>query len=129
MKEKNMDGSEELSKVFVSSDSARKGTGRIDHARIRDTSEADIQRQKVEDNHPRTKDLGAVRFPNAGANVSELRAKFGISQEEFAKRFGLSLRTVQQWEQKRRVPDGPAGLLLRVIAENPEAVERVVRDR
>jgi DNA-binding XRE family transcriptional regulator len=31
--------------------------------------------------------------------VSELRAKFGISQEEFAHRFGISLRTLQQWEQ------------------------------
>jgi hypothetical protein len=36
---------------------------------------------------------------------------------------------VQQWEQKRRVPDGPASLLLRVIADNPEAVECVVRNR
>src|SRR5664279_6193776 len=94
--------------------------GRVDRERIRGTTEADIERQKAEDQHPRSGQLGPVRFPNASADVGELRARFGLSQEAFAERFGLSLRTVQQWEQKRRVPDGPASLLLQVIADNPE---------
>jgi putative transcriptional regulator len=59
--------------------------------------------------------------------VAQLRLKFRLSQEEFAERFGLSLRTVQQWEQRRRMPEGPAKLLLRLIEDEPEAVERVVR--
>ena len=124
-----MDGSEERSRIVASGSAQPKMLGRIDRERIRETTEADIERQKAEDHSPRPQQLGPVRFPNANAKVSELRAQFGISQEEFAKRFGLSLRTVQQWEQKRRVPDGPASLLLRVIADNPEAVERVVRGR
>src|ERR1035441_3338033 len=73
-----------------------------------------------------------IRPPSESGNDANAQrcagnaSQLGISQEEFAKRFGLSLRTVQQWEQKRRVPDGPASLLLRVIADNPKAVERGV---
>jgi putative transcriptional regulator len=52
--------------------------------------------------------------------------KLRLSQEDFAERFGLSLRTLQQWEQKRRAPDGPAQQLLRIIAEDPEAVAAIV---
>jgi hypothetical protein len=47
--------------------------GRIDRERIRGTTEADMEQQKAEDQHPRPGQLGPVRFPNANANVSELR--------------------------------------------------------
>ncbi len=46
--------------------------------------------------------------------------------ENFANRFGLSLRTFKQWEQKRRAPDGPAQQLLRIIAEDPETAAAIV---
>jgi len=109
----------------MSAKELRKQNARIDYDVIFETTDADIERQKVEDNHPHSEDLGPVRVVIGGPNVSEIRAKFGISQEEFASRFGLSLRTLQQWEQKRRAPDGPAKLLLRIIENEPAIVEQI----
>jgi putative transcriptional regulator len=86
------------------------------------TTEADIERHSIEDNDPHAHD----RFPNAGPLVTKIRARFGLSQAAFAKRFGISLRTLQQWEQERRFPDGPTMLLLSIIRHEPEAVARVV---
>jgi putative transcriptional regulator len=59
--------------------------------------------------------------------VRALRAKFGLSQAQFARRFGFTLDAVQQYEQGRRRPTGPAVTLLRVIEADPEAVERALR--
>ncbi|MBV8134249.1 MAG: helix-turn-helix domain-containing protein [Deltaproteobacteria bacterium] len=59
-------------------------------------------------------------------NVSAIRHKLGLSQAAFARRFGFSVRTVQQWEQGRAVPDRPARILLRVVETSPRAVERAL---
>lgn len=48
-----------------------------------------------------------------------LRKYLGLSQKEFAKRIGISINTLQNWEQGRRKPDGPAKALLRLIAKYP----------
>jgi putative transcriptional regulator len=61
--------------------------------------------------------------------VRDLRARLGLSQAQFAQRFGLTLDTVQQYEQGRRRPSGPASTLLRVIEAEPEAVIRALRRR
>ncbi len=116
----------EQRRTVVSIEDARKRGAQFDRDIVGNTMPADIERQKREDNHPTPEHRGAVRLVIKTETVSALRAKFGLSQQQFAKRFGLSLRTVQEWEQKRRAPDGPAKLLLRIIAEDPEAVERVV---
>ena len=50
----------------------------------------------------------------------------GLSQTEFAAWFGLSPGTLRNWEQGRRVPEGPARVLLRVIERDPEAVRRAI---
>ena len=65
---------------------------------------------------------------NAGSSldVRAIRAGLGLSQSDFAACFGLSTGTLQDWEQGRRLPDGPARTLLRVIATNPDAVLQVV---
>jgi len=55
-------------------------------------------------------------------DVRATRAKLGKSQEEFALMIGVSVATLQNWEQGRRRPDGPARALLRVAAKNPRAV-------
>jgi putative transcriptional regulator len=56
--------------------------------------------------------------------VKEIRDHLGLSQPEFADRFGLSLATLRHWEQGRRTPDTAAEILLTVIASAPEIVER-----
>ncbi len=58
--------------------------------------------------------------------VELIRAKFGLTQEEFARRFGLKLEMVRGWEDRSIVPDAAAVTLLRVIWAEPEAVRRVV---
>ncbi len=55
-------------------------------------------------------------------NGSEARAKVGVSQSAFAKLIGVSLRTLQDWEQGRRQPTGAAQTLLRVASQHPEAL-------
>lgn len=55
-------------------------------------------------------------------DIKAVRADLGQSQEEFALMIGVSVSTLRNWEQGRRVPDGPARALLRVAAHNPAAV-------
>jgi putative transcriptional regulator len=50
------------------------------------------------------------------------RAGTGLSQAQFAKLIGVSLRTLQEWEQGRKRPSGPAEALLRIVARDPEVV-------
>ncbi|MFC5767946.1 helix-turn-helix domain-containing protein [Thauera sinica] len=52
----------------------------------------------------------------------EARQKVGLSQAEFARLLGVSVRTLQDWEQGRREPSGAAKTLLRIAASNPAAV-------
>jgi len=60
-------------------------------------------------------------------NVREVRTKMGLSQAQFATRFGLPPATLRNWEQGRSRPDAPTRVLLAVIAKHPEAVEDVLR--
>ncbi|MCX6610983.1 MAG: type II toxin-antitoxin system MqsA family antitoxin [Acidobacteria bacterium] len=56
-------------------------------------------------------------------DVRETRRKLGLSQAAFASKFGFQAATLRNWEQGRTYPDGPARVLLAVIAKHPEAVE------
>ena len=58
----------------------------------------------------------------APVDVKTIRQKLRKSQAEFALMIGVSLATLQNWEQGRRRPDGPARALLKVAATNPDAV-------
>lgn len=51
-----------------------------------------------------------------------IRERLGLSQSRFASIIGVSVRTLQNWEQGRREPEGPAKALLRVVDREPEAV-------
>ncbi len=55
-------------------------------------------------------------------DIREIRAKLGLSQSEFALLIGVSVATLQNWEQGRRHPEGPARALLRIAAKNPRAL-------
>jgi putative transcriptional regulator len=66
-----------------------------------------------------------VRVPQV--DVQQLRKRMRLSQDEFAARFGFAPASVRNWEQGRRRPEGPARVLLAVIARHPEVVEEVLR--
>ena len=68
----------------------------------------------------------ARAFTAAAPDVAALRKRLGLSQDRFAKKFGLSPATVRDWEQGRRQPDAPARNFLRVIEYAPETVERAI---
>ena len=58
--------------------------------------------------------------------VKAIRARLGLSQADFASRYGLSLGCVRDWEQGRSRPDGPARAYLLVIAREPELVAKAL---
>lgn len=106
---------------------------RVDHARIAGTTEPEIV------NHARadgtvTDDIAFEAALRAGRvrlrrplDVAAIRAKTGLSQERFARAFRISPHTLRNWEQGRRVPEGPARALLMAIDRDPEAVMRALQ--
>ncbi|MDF8365858.1 NadS family protein [Achromobacter anxifer] len=59
-------------------------------------------------------------------DVKRVREQTKLSQAEFAAALHVSVRTLQNWEQKRRVPTGPAAALLKVVANAPEMALRAL---
>ena len=59
-------------------------------------------------------------------DVRAIRARTGLSQADFARSIGVKKATLLNWEQERRVPDGPARVLLALIAKEPGIVQRVL---
>jgi putative transcriptional regulator len=57
-------------------------------------------------------------------DVKHVRTHSGLSQKEFAARYGFSLGALRNWEQGVREPEGPARTLLTLIARNPKLIER-----
>ena len=62
-------------------------------------------------------------------HVAGIRAKTGLSQTQFAELMGVSVRTLQDWEQGRRAPSGAARTLLLVSNKNPAALLAAARRR
>ncbi len=109
----------------------------LDLARLRDDaaraairSEADIDRAAAQDgdvwSDADIASASKVNPPPSADQVRALRARLGLSQAQFAHRFGFTIDTVQQYEQGRRTPSGPASTLLRVIDAEPDAVIRAL---
>lgn len=86
--------------------------GRIDPERVDRTTEAEIARQIAADD--------AAGRRDAAAYARRVRRRTGLSQAAFARRIGVPLDTVRNWEQGKRAPAGPARALLRVLDRAPE---------
>ena len=58
--------------------------------------------------------------------AADVREQIGLSQTRFARLIGVSKRTVENWEQGRRTPSGPARALLKIVAQDPEGAVRAL---
>ena len=68
-----------------------------------------------------------VQMLEFARRIREVRERLGLSQSEFAREFGLGLRSLQEWEQARRLPDAAVFTYLRVIDRNPAAVRSALK--
>jgi putative transcriptional regulator len=69
----------------------------------------------------------AIVHDFSAQDVSKIRRRLKISQREFANAFGVTLATIRNWEQGRRIPEGPANVLLAVISKYPKVVFDALR--
>jgi putative transcriptional regulator len=74
----------------------------------------------------RGKKAPSRRFVMETAAISKIRERTHLSQSEFANLIGVSVKTLQNWEQDRRHPTGPAAALLRIIAHEPQMAIRAI---
>ncbi len=98
-------------------DPAAKPHGQIEPAIVDATTEAQIASQQEED---------AEAIREVARYVRQIRKRLTLSQSEFARRMNVPRRTIQDWEQGKRVPKGAARALLRVLDKAPEAALRVL---
>lgn len=69
----------------------------------------------------------ARTFPYDRLDIKGIREKYNLTQEQFATMLGISVRTLRNWEQGRRAPEGPAMVLLRVADLHPQVLLDTVR--
>ena len=107
--------------------------GRTNWKRLAEMTEAEVTARSRADRDARPvlrKRLGDFRRVSLTPHeVRAIRRRSALSQAAFAERFGLNLRTLQDWEQCRTQPDGPARAYLLVILREPRAVERALAAR
>ena len=80
--------------------------------------------------HAKTKDTqnsGVKLYQPHSVNVSDLRQRLSLTQEQFAARFGFSVATLRHWERGDRSPSGASLVLLNVIDRNPTAVLQALK--
>jgi len=68
-------------------------------------------------------------FVVAASGVRAIRERTRLSQSEFADLIGVSIKTLQNWEQDRRRPTGPAAALLQIIAHEPQLALKAIHRR
>jgi putative transcriptional regulator len=77
--------------------------------------------------HARGEALGVVHeIDLPEPDVQAIRARTGLSQNDFARSIGVKKGTLLNWEQRRRSPDGPARVLLALISKDPQIVQRTL---
>lgn len=76
--------------------------------------------------HAKGKQAGVNEYRPYEVDVADLRKCLGLTQEQFAARFGFSVATLRHWERGDRMPHGPALVLLNLIDREPKAVMRAL---
>jgi putative transcriptional regulator len=69
--------------------------------------------------------MGRVHVYITPEEIKATRERMGVSQSSFAAMLNVSPRTLQEWEQGRRRPTGPARSLLAIAAQKPEVMHEV----
>ena len=69
----------------------------------------------------------ARRHELTPSRILAVRERSGLSQAQFARLLNVSVRTLQNWEQARREPTGPAKALLRIVEREPAAALRALQ--
>ncbi len=97
----------------VKVDETNMPAGRVDERRLDATTEEDIVRQQNADE--------AESMKEAAKYARRVRKRLGLTQLEFSRRIDVSVDTVRNWEQGKRLPTGAAKALLKVLDKAPEA--------
>lgn len=123
-----------MATVKVTKEMVEEALRATDWAAIDAMTDEDIARQ-IAENPDAAPDLSDVPpehlrivHPPGGVSVRGIRAKLGLTQAEFAERFGFPIGTLRDWEQGRKQPEAATRTLLFVIERNPELVAAVVTD-
>lgn len=75
----------------------------------------------------RGEEVPGLRYhPAPHEDAAAIRKRTGLSQAAFAKQIGVPVATLRNWEQRRRYPDGPARVLLALLAKDPDIVARTL---
>ena len=114
-----------MSTVRYTKEQLHKRKGQIDAAKVSAATEEQIVAWKLEDDIEDDA-LGPIRVVPPITDVPALRERLKLSQERFAERYMLSLRTVQEWEQNRREPSEAARVFLYAIAQDPIAIAKIL---
>lgn len=76
--------------------------------------------------HARGKQAGVKVYRPVAVDVAAVRGRLGMTQGQFAARFGVSVATLRHWERGDRRPQGPALVLLNLIERDPKGVLRAL---
>ena len=76
-------------------------------------------------NEIKSGEVGRLHIYLTPAQIKAVRKSVGVSQSAFAAMLNVSLRTLQEWEQGRRQPNGPARSLLAIAAKRPDVMQEV----
>jgi putative transcriptional regulator len=108
--------------------SEHKRRGRVNWRKIARISQAEIEQQAaLEKQRLGIRDeILHTRPVFKCPDIRQLRERLGLSQNQFADRYALSRRTLQQWEQKRSEPDQPTCVFLKAIEKEPDLMAQII---
>ena len=105
-----------------------KEMGAIMRGEVKPAREFRLVKGKLLEVTPEARPRGRVPAPKA-PDIARIRKRLGLSQNQFADVFQIPVRTLRNWEQGLRKPEGPAQVLLRVIERQPMAVLKALHWR